>query len=564
MKKVLLMGTLAISLVLTQGCNEFRTQHPISQGHLSASTADAMSEGIPEPVQLTPSLPEPEPFVEDATHTVVVHDVPVRELLFSLARDADMNLDIDENVGESTVTINAINQTLSAILERIADSADLRYEMKNDVLKVRKDDPFLRNYRIDYLNMARSSKSSVRISTEINSTGQGAGKETGDSGTSDNSSTTEVNNSGDHNFWGTLYSNISMIIGPADTEVAPTDGTHPNILMNRESGTLGVRATQRQHTEIQNFIDEVQMSTRRQVLIEATIAEVKLSDRYQAGIDWSLVNQNGGSGTDVTQIFNDIAVFDRPSVAMTITDVDFGGNLLQTTLRALETFGDVSIMSSPKVMAINNQTALLKVVDNLVYFSLSVDIERGDEDSADIIIYESRINTLPVGLVMSVTPYINEYDSVTLNVRPTISRVVGQVRDPSPALAEANVISEVPIVQVREVESVLKVASGDIAVIGGLMQDDVDNNTSGIPLLSKLPVIGPLFRYQDDTRTKTELVIFIKPRVISQASVEGDMKEFKRYLPDPEKKIGVSDDYLRYYPKNDSPKNDHVSENSEP
>lgn len=546
MKGLFSLTYVVLAVVLFAGCSEIRTTAPYSEGHLNREKAPNVSSdqtgAIPEPVRIAPSLPEPQPFLTEPTHTVVVHDVPVRELLFSLARDADLNLDIDANIGDVTVSINAIDQTLPAILERIANAAGLRYEKKNNVLSVRKDLPFLQSYRVDYLNMARSSRSNVTISTEISSTGQGADSE-GGAGGGNNNSSTEVSNSAEHNFWASMLNNIAMILGsPMETE-----GSHPDILINRESGIVGVRATSRQHEEIEHFIFEVLSSTQRQVLIEATIAEVKLSDRYQAGIDWAMLNQNGGTGTDVLQTFNDINLFDRPNFAMTITDAQFGDNVLQATLRALETFGDVSIMSSPKVMALNNQTALLKVVDNLVYFTIEVDIERGEEDEPDIIVYETTVNTLPVGFVMSVTPYINEHDTVTLNVRPTISRVIDQARDPSPALAEANVVNDIPVVQVREVESVLKVQSNDIAVIGGLMQDVVNNSRQGVPLLSEIPFLGSLFRYQDDERIKTELVIFIKPKVINHASVNSELGHLRRYLPQEGSSPTPHSEHRRYF-----------------
>jgi general secretion pathway protein D len=131
---------------------------------------------------------------------------------------------------------------------------------------------------------------------------------------------------------------------------------------------------------------------------------------------------------------------------------------------------------------------------------------------------------------MAVTPFIDENEVVTLNVRPTISRIIGFVTDPNPALADAGVTSEIPVIQVREIESVLKIENGDTAVIGGLMQDQIDKSTTGIPILSSIPVLGALFRYQDDKYVKSELVIFIRPVVTQDASLTGDLKEYRKYL----------------------------------
>ena len=523
-----------------------------SKGHLqrSANASVAAPDSIPEPVSVSPTVPLPKPKQQEPTHTVIVTNVPVKELLFSIARDANLNLDIDEDV-QGRVTLNAIDQPLSALLERIVETTDLTYEVKNDVLRIKTDKPYLKNYRVDYINMSRSSVSSSQVSTQINATGQGAGEEAGGSSGTNNSST-EVVNKAENVFWDTLAKNIEAMIyeepevqesngdesdGGETSEVASEVNAelgNPNIIVNKESGILGVRATRKQHGEIENFLNEIQFSTRRQVLIEATIAEVKLSDSYQAGIDWQLIENNLTSTSIVGQTLTDINLFDRPTFTMQYSKND-NGDTLQGTLSALETFGDVSIMSSPKVMALNNQTALLKVVDNIVYFTIEVNIETTTLPSGltgvGFVTYETEVNTVPVGFVMSVTPFINESNSVTLNVRPTISRVIGQARDPNPALADAGVVSEIPVIQVREVESVLKVNSGDIAVMGGLMQDEVNKNKRGVPFLGRVPFVGPLFRYDDESVDKTELVIFIRPVVINHASIDTELSGYQRYLP---------------------------------
>lgn len=221
-----------------------------------------------------------------------------------------------------------------------------------------------------------------------------------------------------------------------------------------------------------------------------------------------------------------------PPVTTLTIDKSADPDALTGTIKLLEQFGDLKVLSSPKVMALNNQTAMLKVVDNKVYFTLEVDIEAATDTSPRLITYTSTVHSVPIGFVMAVTPQVSEGEQVTLNVRPTISRIIGYVEDPSPALAEADVISLVPEVQVREVESILKVASGQIGVLGGLMQDTLDKNTDGIPGLSRIPWLGSLFSYRDDTATKTELIIFLRPVVIKQADVngDGDLRQFRKFL----------------------------------
>ncbi|MDT8452264.1 MAG: pilus (MSHA type) biogenesis protein MshL [Gammaproteobacteria bacterium] len=524
MKKIITnIGVLGLSLLLTAcGASNPPTK---SEGHLSGDVAPL--DTIPATVNDAPILPEPEQRSALETYTVVVNQVPVRELLFSMARDASLNLDIDSDI-EGRVTMNAIDQTLPQILERLTRQVAINYTLEDDTLHIRADKPYLHLYSVNYLNMSRLSKGSVEVSTEISSTGT-------TEGSAGNNSSSEVNNVSDNEFWKTLIVNFGGIIN--EDVKGDEAGSSQNIMVNRETGVVGVRATFRQHRQIQAFLDRVIGGAQRQVMIEATIAEVTLSDRYQAGIDWSMVKMDGlGNITDqITQSLLGGNLGTSPFFELSGSTTTSSGDNLSATLKALETFGDVKVLSSPKVMALNNQTAMLKVVDNAVYFSVEVTPEiinaaTGVVTSPATI--STDINTVPIGFVMSVMPFIDSNDVVTLNIRPTISRIVDTVNDPNPELAKEGVISSIPVIQVREIESVLKVNNGDTAVIGGLMQDQVNKKTIGVPILSSIPFLGALFSYQDDEYVKSELVIFIRPVVVHEASLNGDLKEYRKYLMD--------------------------------
>jgi general secretion pathway protein D len=521
-KSSLLFGLLAVA-----GCGASNPPQ-VSDGHLIFDEPEA--ESIPEPVAHVAVLPRPEQRPDLETYTVVVHDVPIRELLFSMARDAKLNLDIDNDI-QGSVTMNAIDQTLPKILDRISQQTNIRYQLVDDTLRVEADAPYLKTYSIGYLNIARLSTGSVEVSSEISSTGTAdvEGSESGGGGgKSGNDSSSTVQNSSNNRFWRSLTLNISSIIGEAVKAGSSENiDTSDKIIVNRESGMIAVKATAKQHEQIKGFIDQVLDSVQRQVLIEATIAEVRLSDRYQAGIDWTLVTSD--PNTAATQDLLGGNLGQTPFFSFNIAET-VNGNPLNITLKALETFGDVKVLSSPKVMAINNQSALLKVVDNEVYFTTDVEAVPGSVNQNSTVAIDTNVNTVPVGLVMAVTPFIDQNEVVTLNVRPTISRIISFVADPNPALADAGVVSEIPVIQVREIESVLKIENGDTAVIGGLMQDQIDKSTTGVPILSSIPILGSLFRYQDDTYVKSELVIFIRPVVTKDASLTGDFKEYRKYL----------------------------------
>ncbi len=506
----------------------------LSDKHLQAAPSKAGNE-IPAPVMSAPTLHPPQPQPKQESYTVVVNEVPAGELLFSLARDAKLNVDIHPDI-DGLVTLNAVNQTLPQILDRIARQVALRYQLDGSTLVIEPDTPYWKNYAVDYLNVERDTVSEVGVATQISTAGgsvsqTGGGGSGGGSGGSSrgNISNTKVKNQSNNHFWEQVEENILAIIG----EVATGNEQSSSVVVNTLSGMISVRANHAQQRDVQAFLDQVLNNALRQVLIEMTIVEVDLSDRYQAGVDWQqLVN---GDGLTVLSSLLGSNLGTPPVFSLNYQKTTNSGRMLSTTLRMLESFGDVKVLSSPKIMALNNQTALLKVVDEKVYFTVDMETIIGDLGQPDRFIFTSEIHTVPVGLVMSVIPQINDVDNITLNIRPTISRITGYAVDPAPRLANSNFDNLIPEIQVREMESLLQIANGQMVVMGGLMQNKADKKTSGIPLLSDLPWVGSLFRYKDDEIRKSELVIFLRPTVVKGAGVNQNLQAYNDLLPGAEK-----------------------------
>jgi MSHA biogenesis protein MshL len=297
-----------------------------------------------------------------------------------------------------------------------------------------------------------------------------------------------------------------------------------------------VRATSRQHEKVQDFLDQIGVSSRRQVLIEATIVEVALDDNYQSGVDWSALALNG-LGYSFRQNFANPSLPNTPnalptsffSIGYSNPNAAAGGSI-SSMVKLLDTFGKTRVLSSPKLMVMNNQTALLKVVDNRVYFTVKADTVTNQTTSTTT--FTTTQNVVPVGFIMNVTPQVSDGDMVTLNVRPTVTRIIDTVKDPNPSLAAANVTSLIPVTQTREMESVLKVGSGQTAILGGLMLDSFESQRIGLPIASRIPFFGDLVSNRNDQARKSELVIFIRPMVIRDASLDGDLAAYRRYAPD--------------------------------
>jgi general secretion pathway protein D len=571
-----------VFLLLSAGCTSTGIQ-PLSKAHiLSESPTKAENNSIPQPVQRTIALPKPKVTAKTETYSVVVNNVKAQDLLFALARDAKLNIDIHPGIN-GTVTINAIDQSLQQLLTRISKQVDIRWELDGQSLIVMPDTPFLRTYRVDYVNISRDTSGTVTVTTQIASAGGGAvlnSSPVASGSSGGNNSLTKIENKAQNHFWATLEKNIKDILHETDkilpegssetviersgqevTDVVQTkanksgviaqtpgsngttttqqDGSTvvrrttfreaASVIVNPESGIVSIRATARQHEKIQEFIDNVLVSARRQVLIEATIAEVQLSDNYQQGINWAALAL-GRAGFQIKQGASGTLTAPASSfVELTYTNDNSRLGNISGTVKLLESFGTVKVLSSPKLSVLNNQTAVLKVVDNSVYFTIKADTTTNQTTSTTT--YTTNLQSVPVGFVMNVTPQVGEQDSVLLNIRPSISRIIGTVPDPNPALKAAGITSSIPVIRTREMESMIRIDNGNIAVMGGLMEDVQNNQDDGVPVLSRLPGIGNLFQQHNDTRTKTELIIFLRPIVIREASIQGDFRAFKENLP---------------------------------
>ena len=568
--------------------------HLVSEQLPSRTTAAA----IPGVVPAVPMPPPPEARDAELRYSVVVANQPVRDVLFAMARETKVNFDIAPGI-EGNVTLNAIDQTLKQILNRISRQIDMRWEQDGQTITVMPDTPYLRNYRVDYVNMSRDVSETVGIATQVIS-----GSVAGASGTTAggaNNSTLTINAVAQHRFWERLEKNIKDMLRETDkllpegssetfvqnrgqsalattqartitppratTSRTTTGGTRTteapgetqsaqsgeltesrltfreaaSVIVNPETGIVSVRATSRQHEKVQEFLDQVTGAARRQVLIEATIVEVTLNDNYQTGVDWSALGINGlgysfrqsivGPNLPSSPFALDNTTPNSFSIAYSNPNAAVGGSI-SSTIKLLDQFGRTRVLSSPKLMVLNNQTAMLKVVDNRVYFTIKADTVTNQTTSTTT--FTTTQNVVPIGFIMNVTPQISDSDMVTINIRPTVTRIIDTVADPNPALAAAKVVSNIPVTQTREMESVLKVASGQTAILGGLMLDSFESQRAGLPVASRIPLFGDLVSKRNDVQAKSELVIFIRPYVIRNASVDDDLASYRRYLPDRE------------------------------
>lgn len=577
-----------LAALLVAACTSPTIKDP-SSAHIRAESIPPANASIPQPVTQNFTAPAPRAQPKAETYSVIVNNVKAHDLLFALARDAKLNIGIHPDIN-GYVTLNAIDQTLPQLLNRISKQVSMRFEIDGPNLSVMPDTPFLRNYTVDYVNMSRDTTGSVAVTTQLSASSSGGAGGVA-MGTTGNNSTTKIDNKSQHRFWETLIQNIKDILRETDKEVVVSrrasssveqtaqktntattaSGTGAvagaasavagsgnqsaqsqagatqqaqadrdfkdyqtvlaaSVIAHPESGILTVRATSQQHERIQEFLSKVQSSAKRQVMIEATIVEVQLSNNYQQGIEWSkLVSGAVGFGMSLTAA--PISAASGGLYTLTYKNDDFS-----SAIKLLDAFGTTKVLSSPKISVLNNQTAVLKVVDNSVYFTIKADTSQNQ--TTTLTTYTTTLNQVPVGFVMNVTPQISDSDTVLLNVHPSISRIIGTVQDPNPALKKsttngfaADIVSEIPIIRTREMESMLRIQNGNTAVMGGLMEDSLQNKDSAIPGLGQIPLFGELFTQRNDAASKTELVIFLRPTVIRDSSISGDFAGLRDLLP---------------------------------
>lgn len=433
----------------------------------------------------------------------------------ALARDQRIDLELHPDV-KGSVSLSIFDRPLPELIESICNQAELRCEFNGTRLMAMPDTPFLHIYRIDYVNLARDMSSTIATSTQIATSSSAVDAQAASS--NGNASLTQIATKATNHFWETLENNIRALL--MEDGKKPQGAELPaSVISNRETGILMVLASARQHRKVAGFIELVQGAAQRQVMVEATIAEVTLADGYRQGIDW---NRLGGPLVSMTPRGSNDTNSMLPSVS-------YLSNSFDIRLDWLETFGTVKVLSSPKLSVLNNQTAILKVVEEVVYFLVDASVTEYTSSDREKVTATTRPQSVSVGLVMAITPQIGRDGSIILGVRPTISSISGFKDDPNPSLG--NIPNRVPQIRTREMESVLRLADGETAVLGGLMEDKIDTDTGRIPLFGAIPLLGEIFTRRENSVRRTELVIFLRPRLIQHPSVNGDYAPERTMLP---------------------------------
>lgn len=488
----------------------------------------------PAPEELAPrtiSQPDDDPrppvlrLLSHGRFTLNVHDADLPGLLLGLGKDIPVNIVVGPGV-QGQVSADLENVSVMDILEQIVEPRGFHYRIEGNTVRIFQSDRETRIYQVDYPNTRRSGSGQFTVSGALAqeiSVGNASGAASGDTSTSNVSTEQQVD------LWSEIEASLRRIVFGGDGEDnsdEPRD-VASRVLVSRQAGVLMVTAPGAVLEEAERYLRTLVHSLGRQVLLDARIVEVALNDGVDLGLDVEASPSGGDenpAGTLVRAItggFTRSNAFILQDLAPTLTEGGFSFGIatdsVGVVLNALARQSDLKVVATPRIAVLNNHKALIKVVRNEVFFVADVEVQAFDAvGQSAVTTFEPTI--APIGVTLDVTPQVSGYGEITLHVHPSVSEIV-EIR-PQPRLTGQNEAGSLPVIDLRETDTLLRVQDGQTIVIGGLIQRRELDLERKIPLLGDIPWLGQLFRQSEAEERRSELLIFLTPTVLDPPTVE--------------------------------------------
>lgn len=492
--------------------------------------------------------------LQDSRFDISVKDANAQDFFMGLVQDSPYNMLVQPGV-DGKITMSLRNVTVPDVMEAVRNVYGYDYNYRNGIFEVMPGGLATRFFPIDYLNLKRVGMSRARVNSgqlaESNS-GQGGSSASNNTGGNNASNvtqvpSTEINTNTEADLWLELQTALRALVG---------EGEGRQVIASPQTGMVIVRAPSRELAAVQDFLKRAQLSLDRQVILEAKIIEVTLSDGFQSGINWSKLGSIHGNPFNVgmssvplnqdptAALSNGVqlpqAILPNiPSQFSSATDANplggvFAGTYTSTNfdgaIELLKTQGSVQVLSSPRVSTVNNQKAVIKVGSD--EFFVTAISSNSTTNSAGGTSNTPNVTLTPFfsGIALDVTPQISEHGEITLHVHPSVSQVVDQQKK----LKVFNQDFELPLAlsTSRETDTIVRAKNGQVVVIGGLMQNKDSDNQAGAPGLSDVPVLGYLFKQKRKSTTKSELVILLRPVVPNDEIWEEQVSKARSRLDD--------------------------------
>ena len=413
----------------------------------------------------------------------------------ALSKQTSFNIVVDLDV-QGRVTVDLKNVSMVEALDTLTELLGLNYRIRQNLVRVGKPAPETRIFSLQYVNLKRTSSSSA--TAQIGAAGGGiTGTTTGGGGGGTSGSTT-VSTSTDTDLWRDIEAGVTKLLSPAG-----------KMVLDKQSSNILVTDLPKFLDRIASFLESVEGSVQRQVLIEARIVEVTLTGEFRFGLDWGAIAQaaalRGASTISAGKIIGQSLSPGAGGFQIGVVSTDF-----RAILETISTQGELQVISSPKLATLNNQTAVIRAGTDEVFFETRVSETpslTGTQTSRTV-----NPRTVTIGVVLGVTPQVGADGTVVLHIHPTVTEKRGE--------AKSAIGDTFPILDVREADMIVRAREGQVVVIGGLMQEKRTDNESKVPILGDLPGIGRLFRSTTQEVRKTELVVLLSATVMVGKKVE--------------------------------------------
>ena len=505
-----------------------------------AAHPSAVDQALLPPLTVALGKPEAPP---EARFDLVVTDAPAAQVFMAIVSNTPYSMLVHPEVA-GTLTLKLKNATVRETLDTIRDLYGYEYKMQGNRIMVMPLVMQTKVFQINYLASRRQGATNVRVTSgSITSASQSSGgtSATGSTassgGTQTSTDSTRIETRSDMNFWQDLESALGAIVGTADGR---------KVIVNSGSGVIVVRAFAADLRNVEHYLRATQLVVERQVMLEAKIVEVQLSEGFSSGINWSAFDAGGrlrgalGVPTSAYDINGNPAsgatlssgLGSYPSgVAARTADGLFGLALrtpsFAALLQFLETQGNVQVLSSPRIATINNQKAVLKVGTD-EFFITNVSTTTSSSGTSSTVSPTITVQPFFSGIALDVTPQIDEHNNIILHIHPSISTVAEKSKTVD--LGTLGVFT-LPLASstVSETDSIVRVSDGNIVAIGGLMKQVQSADSSQIPGAGDVPILGSLFGQKSKSYLKRELVVLIKPTVIqSDANWQEDLQQVQQ------------------------------------
>jgi len=457
---------------------------------------------------------------------VAVKDVEINSFLLGLVDSTDHNLIVSPDLNLK-ISLQLKNVTINEVLHALTQIYPVIVKQKDNLYLVSSAETMTAVYTVDYLNIQRKGDSTTRIAGQSVSGNQRKNKNRNTSSSSNNNQTggngnniRQVNSSNvetksETDFWAELETSLSLIIKGEEKA---------SIVVSPHAGLVVVRSLPQTQGLIKRYLKGTQKSLNRQVIIEAKIIEVSLNDGFQSGIDWSKMgNSNGGDIYTVGQQGQVIRQENSEFPLNGIFSLLYEGNSFTAAIDLLQSQGDVQVLSSPRVSTVNNQKAIIKVgSDEFFVTDVSTTTVTGTSTATT-----PNVTLTPFfsGISLDVTPQVNQNGDIVLHIHPIVSEVTDQPKTLS--LGADEFVLPLALTNVRESDSIVRTSNGRVIVIGGLMQNQISEETTSTPLLGDIPLLGNLFKQTRQREIKSELVILLKAHLVDPGYSEQQLNQIK-------------------------------------